>query len=119
VRLAHGLKTPLAVLAARFGDSGATPDPRVIAAVEGMNRMVRLNLADARAGRASAIRPDPVPLRPIIDDLVAALRHTFRRADVSVVIEATASDRIPIPPDDAQELFGNLLENAFRHAAIW
>jgi signal transduction histidine kinase len=116
-RLAHALKTPLAVLAARFGESGTTPDPKVVAAVEGMNRMIRLNLADARAGRASAIRPAPVPLLPIIDDLVVAFRHTIRRADVTVVIKIPASRCIPIPLDDAQELFGNLLENAFRHAA--
>jgi hypothetical protein len=115
--LAHGLKTPLAVLAARFGASGATPDPRVVAAVESMNRLIRLNLADARAGGRSAIRSEPVALRPIIEDLTAAFRHTTRRADLAVGIDVPEALHVAMPAEDLQELFGNLLENAFRHAA--
>jgi signal transduction histidine kinase len=115
-RLAHGLKTPLAVLSARFGESGSTPDPKVVAAVDGMNRMIRLNLAEARAGRTSAIRPEPIALAPIIDDLSAAFRHTLGRPDLMVANDVPGGFTIPLSADDAHELMGNLLENAFRHA---
>jgi signal transduction histidine kinase len=116
-RLAHGLKTPLAVLSARFGDSGSTPDPKVVAAVAGMNRMIRLNLAEARAGRTSAIQPEPIALAPILCDLTMAFRHTLRRPDLVVVNTVPDEFVIPLSADDAHELFGNLLENAFRHAS--
>jgi signal transduction histidine kinase len=60
-KLAHGLKTPLAVLAARFGMGGTSPDLKVTDAVDSMRRLIDQNLKTARAARASVAFSDTVP----------------------------------------------------------
>ncbi len=71
-KLAHGLKTPLAVLAARFGTGGANQDPKVTDAVDSMRRLIdqnsrwrvppahrRLSPIRSRCGRSSRTSSSP------------------------------------------------------------
>jgi signal transduction histidine kinase len=111
-KLAHGLKTPLAVLAARFGSGGRSPDPTVTDAVDGMRRLIDQNLSAARATRASAVFSEAVPVRPIVEDLVSAFSHLFRERGLSVVIDIPRDAMFRGSRDDLQEMLGNLLENA-------
>lgn len=111
-KLAHGLKTPLAVLAARFGTGGASQDPKVTDAVDSMRRLIDQNLKMARAARASAAFSDTVPVRPVVEDLVFAFSHVFRErrlvADVDILEDAAFRGN----RDDLQEMLGNIIENA-------
>lgn len=120
--LAHGLKTPLAALAAdasRLRDRGEATIAQEIEAVgEAMSRHVDRELARARvrgalrqrAGHSSA-------LAPLVDALIATLARA--PAGMRVTFEPHIADDVQVPLDrtDLAEVLGNLLENAARHAA--
>lgn len=116
-KLAHGLKTPLAVLAARFGTGGTSPDLKVTDAVDSMRRLIDQNLKTARAARASVAFSDPVPVRPVVEDLVFAFSHVFRERRLFAELDILESLVFRGSRDDLQEMLGNLLENAHAWAA--
>ncbi|CAA7619768.1 putative two-component sensor histidine kinase, classical system [Candidatus Terasakiella magnetica] len=115
--LAHGLKTPLAVL--RVELSSPSPDPAITTAqIERMTRLVEINLSHARAeassARAVGLR---VPVAVIAEELAAAMRriHAERRLEIDVLCApgaVFAGDQ-----DDLAEVLGNLLDNACKWAA--
>jgi len=111
-KLAHGLKTPLAVLAARFGTGGANQDPKVTDAVDSMRRLIDQNLKMARAARASAAFSDIVPVRPVVEDLVFAFSHVFRERRLVADMDIPEDAAFRGNRDDLQEMLGNIIENA-------
>ena len=116
-KLAHGLKTPLAVLAARYGTGGANPDLKVTDAVDSMRRIIDQNLKIARAARASAAFSDSVAVKPVVEELVFAFSHVFRDRRLSVEVDIFEGLAFQGSQDDLQEMLGNLLENAHAWAA--
>jgi signal transduction histidine kinase len=116
-KLAHGLKTPLAVLAARFGMGGTSPDLKVTDAVDSMRRLIDQNLKTARAARASVAFSDTVPVRPVVEDLVFAFSHVFCEHQLLVDVDILEDLAFRGSRDDLQEMLGNLLENAHAWAA--
>ena len=115
-KLAHGLKTPLAVLAARSDAGGSAPDPKVMESVGLMQRLVTANLAAMRATRRSRVGGQGVRIRPILDDLTAAFRHKFFDKSLDVDVDVAADLVVGMPEDEFLEAVGNVIENAFRHA---
>ncbi len=115
-KLAHGLKTPLAVIAARADVGGAAPDARVMEAVGAMQRLVTANLAAARATRRSLVGRQRTLIRPVLDDLVAAFRHKFLDRGIAADIDVPQDAAAAMPDEEFMEAAGNVLENAFRHA---
>jgi signal transduction histidine kinase len=116
-KLAHGLKTPLALLAARFGTGGTSPDRKVTDAVDSMRRLIDQNLRTARAARASAAFSNTVPVRQVVEDLVFAFSHVFRERQLLVDMDILEDLAFRGSRDDLQEMLGNLLENAHAWAA--
>lgn len=119
--LAHGLKTPLAALAAdvrRLRGQGEEDIARDIESLgEAMSRHVDRELARARARGAVRQRAGlSTALAPLVHALVAALARTPSGA--RVVFERNMADDLSMPFDraDLAEVLGNLLENAARHA---
>jgi signal transduction histidine kinase len=118
--LAHGLKTPLAVLAQEGERADAAGQTELAATlrhqVERMRRQVDYHLAHARAA-ASGATPGA---RTSVSESAEALARTLRRlhAGRGVVIE------VNVPPDrsvrgqreDLDEMLGNLLDNACKWA---
>jgi signal transduction histidine kinase len=115
-KLAHGLKTPLAVIAARADAGGAAPDAKVMEAVGAMQRLVATNLAAARATRRSRVGRQRTLLRPIVEDLAAAFRHRSLDRGIAAEIDLPVDLAADMPEDEAMEAVGNILDNAFRHA---
>lgn len=120
--LAHGLKTPLAALAAdatRLRDSGEIAIARDIEAVgDAMSRHVDRELARARARSATRRRDGhATALAPLVRLLIATLSRT--PLGMRVTFEPQIADNVQVPLDrtDLAEVLGNLLENAARHAA--
>ncbi len=120
--LAHGLKTPLAALAAdaaRLRDRGEKALAENIEAVGGaMSRHVDRELARARLRGAVRHRDRPsTALAPLVHSLVATLSRT--PFGMRVTFEQQIADDVQVPLDrtDLAEALGNLLENAARHAA--
>jgi len=122
VDLAHGLKTPLAALAAdarRLREHGQDAIARDIdSAVEAMSRHVDRELARARVRGTSRRKADlSTALAPLLRALIATLART--PAGMRVTFDPRIADDLVMPMDrtDLAEVLGNLLDNAARHAA--
>ena len=121
--LAHGLKTPLAALAADAERLRRQGDPKTAAqielATEQMRRHVERELSRARI-RSRTLRAAGTAtlLRPLVEALVTTLSRTPRgeavRFDTAIPDDVTA----PFDRTDLAEVLGNLLENAARHARV-
>ncbi|QHP71298.1 HAMP domain-containing histidine kinase [Bradyrhizobium sp. LCT2] len=120
--LAHGLKTPLAALAAdasRLRERGERDIARDIEAVgEAMGRHVDRELARARVrGRARGGAATSASVKPLVGSILATLSRTPEGAQVR--FENLVADDLCVSLDrsDLAEVLGNLIENAARHAA--
>jgi signal transduction histidine kinase len=118
--LAHGLKTPLALLASEAERAGATGQSELAAAigeqVERMRRQIDYHLAHARAA-ASGSGPGA---RSVVQESAEALVRTMHRlhADrhLSIDMSVPASDAVRVQREDLDEMLGNLLDNACKWA---
>jgi signal transduction histidine kinase len=118
--LAHGLKTPLAVLAnegARLAGDGHVDLAATIAQqVTLMQRQVEYHLAHARTA-ASGATPGA---RCVVAESAAGIARTLLtlHADRGVRIDVSvAPDHVVrVQPEDADEILGNLLDNACKWA---
>ena len=117
--LAHGLKTPLTVLASTAEDLRDRGDAAVaeeIASVaDGMRRHVERELARARAGLTGRAGP-PLPVRTVVDRVVRVLRRTPRGQELDWEIDVADDMRVAVDADDLAEMLGNLAENAVKWA---
>jgi signal transduction histidine kinase len=119
--LAHGLKTPLTVLASTVDDLRDRGDvavaDEVASVANGMRRHVERELARARAGlpgRGGLHQP----VRPVIDQVVEVLRRTPRGQDLDWQINLDGRLGAAVDPQDLAELLGNLAENAAKWANL-
>lgn len=110
--LAHGLKTPLAVVnevSRNLGDE----DRRVMEEqVQVMNQLVSFHLQRATPLSTGWV-VSPLPLAPVLEKLCSSLEKVYRDKAVSWRVDAGRCE-VLISEAEALELFGNLLENAFR-----
>jgi signal transduction histidine kinase len=116
--LAHGLKTPLQVLASDAARLRAKGEEEIAAEVEEisdvMRRLVERQLARARLAESGAnvsadVRTCAVRVVRVIERTAAGERLEWE-VDIAVGLAAR------IDPDDLTEVLGNLVENAARHA---
>ena len=112
--MAHGLKTPLTVLAApagrlqRAGDpAGAEPEALAYDKLRHIHReLARAHLASpATRGAATA-------LAPLVDRLVATLARTPRGERLAWENSIPKALTVAVDADDLAELLGNLFDNA-------
>ncbi len=120
--LAHGLKTPLAALAAdaaRLRERGQAEIARDIEAVgDAMSRRVDRELARARVrGSARHRGGASTALAPLVQSLIATLARTPAGGRVTFEPKLAADAQVPLDRSDLAEVLGNLLENAARHAS--
>ena len=118
--IAHGLKTPLAAMAAqsrRAGEAGAT------AAAEGMDRAIAAigatidaELARARIAAAGRKAGAFTSLRAAVERVVTVLEHTEKGGQLAFSLDIPASLQLAIRPDDLSEILGAVLENAVKYA---
>ena len=116
--LAHGLKTPLQVLAGDIERLRAKGDNAIASGIEQvattMGRHVDRELARARI---AAGRPDArARVAEVVERVVAVVARTPAGERVAWSIDIPATATAWIDPDDLAEAIGNLVENAARHA---
>ena len=118
--LAHGLKTPLAALAAqsrRAREAGATD------AADGMEQAISTiklvvdgELARMRLARLRASRGASADVSEVVERLASVIEHTEKGEMLALGIDIAAGLRLPFEPEQLSEIMGALMENAARHA---
>jgi signal transduction histidine kinase len=118
--LAHGLKTPLAVLAQEAERVAAAGDAElaegITQQVERMRRQVDYHLARARAAASGATSAARCLLSESVEGLVRTMLtlHAGRALDIQCQIPCDLSARAQ--REDLDEMLGNLLDNACKWA---
>jgi len=111
--LAHGLKTPLAVLRNAFRDLGPTSREVLDEQVSRMDAAVSHQLSRAAASRGAP--SVAIPLAPVAERLARALDRAWPDKQVEVAID-TAEVQVQLDEGDLMEILGNLMENAYKYA---
>ena len=119
--LAHGLKTPLAVLAQEAEQAEAAGHPDVAASlrqlVERMQRQVDYHLARSRAtASARAALGLRCPVLPSVEGLVRTMRRLHAERELSIEADVSPEHEIRGSREDLDEMLGNLLDNACKWA---
>jgi signal transduction histidine kinase len=119
--LAHGLKTPLAVLAQEAEQADAAGHPDLAATlrqlVERMQRQVDYHLARARA--TASVRAAPglrCSVLPSVEGLVRTMRRLHAERELRIDAEVSPAHEIRGRREDLDEMLGNLLDNACKWA---
>ena len=118
--LAHGLKTPLAVLsqeAERAAGAGQTELASAISEqVERMRRQIEYHLAHARAAASGAT----AGARASVAESAAGLSRTLLRLHaergITIDVAVPADHAVRCQREDLDEKLGNLLDNAYKWA---
>ncbi|WP_116809239.1 sensor histidine kinase [Steroidobacter cummioxidans] len=119
--LAHGLKTPLAALAAqsrRAREAGARE------AADGLDQAISAATSaiegELARSRAAAIRAAPsgntTIAQPLIESLVGVVEKTEFGARLVFEVNVAEDLRLPVAGEDLLEIAGALIENAARYA---
>ncbi|MEO9874375.1 MAG: ATP-binding protein [Anderseniella sp.] len=118
--LAHGLKTPLAILSAEgraVGEAGHDDIASEINLQIGvMNRQIERQLARARARGQQRLVGQGTELKPAISKLVRAFRQLPRGKEISWNEDIAAGLCADIDLMDLEEIAGNILDNARKWA---
>lgn len=117
--LSHGLKTPLAVMQQQVEALGLSHPEAALAMQQQLDlvhKMIERKLAAAR------ITGDMLPAAQLtlpkdFDSLINTLHKVHHQRHISCnMLNPDHISRIPIHREDGMELFGNLLDNAFKWA---
>jgi signal transduction histidine kinase len=118
--LAHGLKTPLAVLTQEAQQARAAGHEQLAAEIDQqinrMRRQIDYHLAHARSATASASPAARASIATSAEGLVRALEKLHAERDLSIEIAAPASHAFRGQREDLDEMLGNLLDNACKWA---
>lgn len=119
--LAHGLKTPLAVLAQEAEQAGAAGHHDLAATlrqmVERMQRQVDDHLARARATASARAAPGlRCPVLPSVEALVRTMRRLHAERELTIDADVSPAHEIRGRREDLDEMLGNLLDNACKWA---
>ena len=114
--LAHGLKTPLAVLtqeaegARRAGhlDLAASLDEQVTR----MRRQLEYHLAHARASASGASAGTVASVRASAEGLARTLSRLHAARGLTIDVDADAAHGVRVQREDLDEMLGNLMDNA-------
>ena len=117
--LAHGLKTPLAVLSA-LARTTVEERPDLSRAIEeqasAMGRQVERSLLRARLAAGRALMPDGCRVAGVVTRLVDTLRRLPDADSLSWDVVVDPDLRFPGAEEDLMEIAGNLLDNARKWA---
>jgi len=117
--LAHGLKTPLAILAQEIDRATAAGQAEFAATlreqVERMRRQIDSHLAQARATAGGTLGAR-AGVREAAEALVRAMQRLYADRQLTFRIEVEPDVTVRAPREDLEEMLGNLLDNACKWA---
>lgn len=114
--LAHGLKTPLAILAQEAGRAAANGQPElaqaIAAQVERMRRQMDYHLAHARAAASGATSGTRSSVAASAEGLSRTLQRLYAERKIAIEVMVPAEHAVRAGREDLDEMLGNLLDNA-------
>lgn len=115
--LAHGLKTPLAVIAneAHAGEGAFAEKVREQAIV--MRRQIDHHLERARISAGVVFAAEAIELTPVIEGLARTLEKVHRDRDLEIELAIAADMKVRGERQDIEEMIGNLVDNACKWAS--
>ena len=115
--LAHSLKTPLAVMRSQLEIGGGGEELRwtVLEQVGRMDEIVAYQLSRAATSGHQTFAA-PLLIEPYAEEIVRSLEKVYASKAVLCEFEIDPGARFHGDQGDLMELFGNLLENAFKWA---
>ncbi len=115
--LAHGLKTPLAVLAQ---EASRATDPALGSAitqqVERMRRQMDYHLAHARAAASGSVLGTRCQVAESVEPLIRTLQRLYADRSLSFESALLLDHAVRCQREDLDEMLGNLLDNACQWA---
>ncbi len=117
--LAHGLKTPLQVLASDIAELRAKGETEIAGNIEKLVATMRRHIDRhlARARIASGAQDASAHVSRAVDTIVGVLQRTPEGEKLNWFVDIPAGLRARIDADDLAEALGNIVENAVRHTA--
>jgi signal transduction histidine kinase len=113
--LAHGLKTPLAILMQEIERASAAGHVEFAGTLreqlERMRRQIDSNLSQARATAGGTIGARAI-VADAADAIVRAMRRLHAERKLAMVVDVAADLAVRVPREDLEELLGNLIDNA-------
>ena len=110
--LAHGLKTPLAVMRTAAASVGDRERAVLDGEIDRMVQIVEHQLKRAATGGGSSLGQASIDPAPLLADLRGALLRVHAARDLQVQLELEAGSGFVGDRGDLLELLGNLLDNA-------
>jgi len=118
--LAHGLKTPLAVLGHEAAAARQSGQAQIADAIDQqvtrMRRHVDYHLAHARAAASGQTSGARASVKESIDGLIRALDRVYAERGLTITATIPAACEVRIQREDLDEMLGNLLDNACKWA---
>ena len=118
--LAHGLKTPLALLASEGARAAAAGHHELASAisqhVERMRRQIDRNLAHARAAASGATPGVRTLVSESAEGIARTLRHLHSSRSIAIDVGVAGDHAVRVTREDLDEMLGNLLDNACKWA---
>jgi signal transduction histidine kinase len=114
--LAHGLKTPLTVLANEAAREHGPLAEAVMRQIAVMRRQVDHYLARARTAAAGSVLGAHTAVLPVIEDLQRTLLRIHAERAIEIAVEADAALGFRGERQDLEEMLGNLMDNGCKWA---
>jgi signal transduction histidine kinase len=119
--LAHGLKTPIAVLLQDIERTDTAGQHELAASmrrqVERMRRQIDSHLAQARATASAAVPGTGANVADAICGLVRTMERLYADRGLSIAVDVPPELAVRVPLEDLEEMIGNVLDNACKWTA--
>ena len=81
-----------------------------------MDRQIGWHLKRARSAGGRRVLGQRTPLAPVVEDIALVLRRALEDGGIALAVDLPPGAALPVEQQDAQEMLGNLMENAAKWA---
>jgi signal transduction histidine kinase len=118
--IAHGLKTPLAILADEAHrldrDGQSKSAATIVSQVKKMQTHIDYQITRARAAASQITLGNSASVGIAAGEVTMALKRLYRDREIAVKVEIDGALCVACDRQDLNEILANLLDNAFKHA---
>jgi signal transduction histidine kinase len=114
--LAHALKTPLSIVRNEVDALNSPASKKIVEQAEIMTDQLDVYLDRARRAARSHVPGTLSDIFPVIESLIRTLKRIYTHKNLTAKMDVDRSVRFLGEKQDLEEMFGNLLDNAFKWA---